>query len=161
MNVIIFGFKGCGKTHFGKLLAKKLAWSQIDTDDLIIQLHGNKNCTARDVYKEIGPAKFRALETQAILSLNDVHNSVISLGGGAILDPQNVIILQEIGTMIYLETSLETIRKRGINHVDGPIDQLFYQRLPIYRAINAHKINTDQLNEQEVIATLENLAHGF
>ncbi len=35
MNIVLTGFMGTGKTVIGKLLAEKLSWEYIDTDELI------------------------------------------------------------------------------------------------------------------------------
>lgn len=167
MNAILFGFKGCGKTYLGKLLAKKLNRQFIDTDDVIVRLHAEKSgqyLTPRAIYQSLGSVSFRSLEKQALYSLEGVHNAVIALGGGAVLNPENVETLQKIGTLIYLEASLETINSRNITHVEGPIDKLYYERLPIYRSISAPCIHVDIIDEStvlKVISNLEKITDGF
>lgn len=157
MNAILFGFKCCGKTHFGKLLAAKLRVPFADTDQIMVQLYAQRTgraLTPRTLYQKLGESEFRLLETDAILSLKDMQNGVIAVGGGAILLPQNRQQLQNIGTLIYLETSLETIKKRVSDHLVGPIETLYQERLPFYRAIPASCIHTDLLDEAGVVAAL-------
>lgn len=157
MNTILFGFKGSGKTHFGKLLAERLKRPFIDTDDLIVQLHGQENLTVRDVYKAVGEQNFRLLETEALRSLAKQEPSVIALGGGTILNPVNKELLKEMGSLIYLEASLSSLRKREVNPIVGPLEVLYKERLPLYRAIPAFYINTDLFNEEELIDLLSSI----
>ena len=37
MNIALVGMMGCGKTTIGKLIAKELGFSFIDTDELIVE----------------------------------------------------------------------------------------------------------------------------
>src|SRR5690348_12190587 len=97
MNLLLFGFKASGKTHFGKLLAHEMHRPFIDTDDLIVALYKkktDKQRNIRQIYQELGEMPFRALEKEALQHLKDVTRSIIALGGGAVLDPKNVEFLQ-------------------------------------------------------------------
>lgn len=154
MNLILFGFKGSGKTHFGKLLAHQSGRPFIDTDDLIVEIFGQKDLTIRQVYHLVGEIEYRVLESEAIRRLRGYQKSVIALGAGAILNPVNREQLEKLGTLIYLETSLETLIKRKIDSVVGPIESLYHQRLPLYRAIPAIKINTDSFDETTILEKL-------
>lgn len=170
MNFILFGFKGCGKTHFGKLLAQALRRPFIDTDELVSELHARdtgKRLRAHDIYKKIGEAGFRALEREAILSLENVQDSIIALGGGAVLDPENVEFLQKIGALIYLEAQAETLKTRVMREEipafceeKDPIAsflQMIHERKPLYESIPARRIHTDLLDEAGVLAALRSI----
>lgn len=156
MNLILFGFKGSGKTHFGKLLARKMERPFIDTDEGI-----------KDLYTQVGPQQFRALERAAIVKLQHVENSIIALGGGAVLDPQNVELLQTIGALVYLKTGPETLKKRifqgKLPAFFDPKDpeksfwKMIQEREPIYRSIPARCVDTDALDEAGVIAALTSI----
>lgn len=143
MNIILFGFKGSGKTHYGRLLAKLSDRPFIDTDDLIQAHYPDR--TVRQIHETLGETAFRALETKAIATLAGVQRSVIAVGGGAVLDPRNVALLQQLGTMIYLDVRLETLRKRGVSLSVGPLEKIYRARKPIYEAIPAHRIHIDGL----------------
>lgn len=164
MNLILFGFKGSGKTHFGKLLALEMNRPFIDTDDLIVKLHG-KSC--RQLYQELGEEKFRQIETTAITSLHHIENSIIALGGGAVLKKENVEFLQTIGALIYLKASLQKIRPRILKGEipvifkgEDPEDALhamFHEREPVYLSIPAQAIDTDLLDEPAILDILRKL----
>jgi shikimate kinase len=155
VNIILFGFKGSGKTHLGKLLAKRLNRTFIDTDDLLIDRF-LKNCSIRELYQTVGEEKFRSYETSVIKSLSRIRNSVISLGGGAVLSSENVDLLLKMGKLIYLKASFETIQKRMQEmpaFVKGPLETIYRTRIPIYESIPAHKVNVDSAIPARKIGT--------
>jgi len=162
-NFILFGFKGCGKTHYGRLLAARLNYDFIDTDHVIESNHGNLSC--REISEKIGEAEFRIIETKVIKSLHVKKNAIISVGGGTVLDPDNVRILKNIGTLIYLEENKETLRQRMFNAIhlpsfidkDDPIgsfEKTYQERKQIYENIDAIKLNISGKTEQEVLTIL-------
>jgi len=167
MNLILFGFKAAGKTHFGKLLAIKMHRPFIDTDDIILELYhketGHKR-TMREIYAELGKEGFRALETKALHLLKYVKGTIIALGGGAVLDPKNVELLQTVGTLVFLKASPEKLKERMFKteippfldpkDPEGSFYRMIQEREPIYRSVPAHTINTDTLDEAGVLAAL-------
>lgn len=174
MNLILFGFKGCGKTHFGKLLASHLQRPFIDTDDLVLTLYEKEKgerLSQSQLYLELGPMLFRALEKQAIFSLSSIQNSIIALGGGAILDPDTATFLQKLGALIYLKASPKTLRTRMKQAIDlGKMPAIFdapeweasfwkliQERTPLYEAIPSRFIDTDLLDEAGVLAALQSI----
>jgi len=157
MNSILFGFKGCGKTYLGKLLAQRLGRSFIDTDDVMLTLYGQEfpgKISIKELYQRIGEQEFRNLEIRAISQLIGVKNSIIALGGGTILQPRNLDLLQTMGTLIYLQVSLSTLKKRGTQLLVGPLDKLYEERIPWYESIASHRVNVDSLDEKEILASL-------
>lgn len=172
MNIILFGFKGCGKTHFGERLAAQLHKPFIDTDHLIIELYAQRtgdHRSIREIHQTLGDLSFRSLESDAIHLLENISDSVIALGGGVALNPDHIDFLQTIGQLIYLEASFDTIQKRvfsqGIpSFVDpkNPIESLrtiYHDRKPIYESIPARRINTDQLDEAGVLAAIISIVY--
>lgn len=81
----------------------------------------------------------------------------LSLGGGAVLDPKNVEILQTMGQLIYLEASYDLLKKRGSSPALGPFHLLYQKRKPIYESISAQRIQVD-LGEEAVLQTLTQIA---
>jgi len=170
LNLILFGFKGCGKTHFGKLIAQKMHRQFIDTDDVLVQLFAKKTgqrLAPREIHAQIGEASFRALEKEAIRSLRELKEAVIALGGGAVLDPENVELLQKIGCLVYLCASPETLKKRifkeklpsFLDEKDptGSFLEMVQERKPIYESIPAARIDVDVLDEACVLAALRSI----
>ena len=157
MNLILFGFKGCGKTHFGKLLAKKLGRPFFDTDDAIVKLKNGSSI--REVHHLIGEEAFRAIETTVIESIAHLKGFVISVGGGAVLSVLNQKLLQKLGQLVYLEVCFETIKNRSFSWPYDQLKKLYTDRLPIYEAISAYKVQVDGLSQSEVLAELEAITY--
>lgn len=109
-NIILVGFKACGKTTVGSSLAKLLSFDFIDTDKLIMSFFEGK--TIKEIYKELGDPHFRKLENEVISSLASCEKCVIATGGGVVLQNENLSQIKEIGKVYYLKVSLNTVLKR-------------------------------------------------
>lgn len=152
MSIILFGFKGCGKTYYGKRLSLLLNLPFIDTDDLIIRLYGEL-LSVREIHATLGEEAFRSLETKAIHQLQGSLNAVIALGGGAVLDPTNIDHLQKIGHLVYLKASFQTIKQRILNsEIPSFVDpkrpfeslkEIYEKRILVYEKIPAQWIDVD------------------
>lgn len=170
MNLILFGFKGSGKTHFGKLLSIKMHRPFIDSDDLLLALYNQKTGKKqklKEIYRALGDAGFREFEREAIQSLAHVEEAIIAVGGGTVIDPQNIEILQKIGAMVYLKIGDETLRKRIFkdelpaffdqNDPEGSFLEMVHEREPIYRSIQARMVDVEALDEAGVLAALSSI----
>ena len=167
MNIILFGFKGCGKTTIGKLLADKLTMQFIDIDRVIENIHYNKHHTklsARDIYRQLGEKGFRLLEKESISSLADIDNTVIATGGGSILDVENILILKKLGALIYLQAAKHIIKQRIMsetlpafldsNNPEYSFEKMYKNRKNIYENIAAIVINTKSIDNKEIITKI-------
>jgi shikimate kinase len=161
MNLILFGFKGCGKTYFGKKLSILLKRPFIDTDDLILKAYHEKTQQTTSIaalYRTLGEKEFRLLEKKEIDSLSFLQNSIIALGGGSILDLENEEKLKKIGKLVYLEASYETIETRKLSSALGPLKPLYELRKPLYERISAERLCLDLLSEEEILMHLSSFA---
>jgi shikimate kinase len=168
MNIVLFGIKGCGKTTFGKKIATKLKRAFIDTDSLIedlYHLHRGQKISCRQIFEEIGPKGFRSLEYEVIQSLQDVQNSVIAVGGGALTLLENVEALEKNSCMIYLIFEKDRLRKRVLSLGDPPIfldpndpetsfDRMYEQRDELYRKFRANELDITEMKDQDVISSI-------
>ena len=80
--LVLIGPMGAGKTSIGRRVAKTLGVPFFDSDIAIAREHGPID----RIFAERGEAAFRALEREAVLKGLGT-NGVVSLGGGAVLDP--------------------------------------------------------------------------
>ncbi len=119
-NIILIGFMGTGKSSVGKILAQKLQRPFIDVDSWI---EGSEKRKIRDIFEKDGEAHFRVLEKEAIRDLGAKSGSVITTGGGAVLDAENRKILKEAGLVIALSATPETICDRVKNSRHRPLLQ--------------------------------------
>ena len=109
MNIVLIGYRGSGKSTVGKRLANKLWIDFIDTDKLITDAAG---MTIRTIFEKEGEAGFRKREVEAVAQAAARDNVIIAVGGGAILDPQNVAALKKNGKIIWLEAKAEVLHER-------------------------------------------------
>jgi shikimate kinase len=119
-NIAIIGLMGSGKSTIGALLAKKIRLNFVDIDE---EIEKRTNTTISEIFKKKGEPFFRKLETTTIEEFATKSNQIISTGGGAVQNEQNLKILQQNSTLIYLKTSLNVIFERIKNETQRPLLQ--------------------------------------
>lgn len=139
-RIILTGFMGTGKTAVGEMLAKKLKFEFLDTD-LMVEKETGKTIT--DIFEKEGEPAFRGYEKQMVRKALDREGVVVSTGGGAIVDPDNLKLMKERGLIIGLSASAEAILQRISNMDTRPllrsrdqlkkIESLLSHRSPYYR----------------------------
>lgn len=119
MIIFIIGYKSSGKTTIGKKLANRLGYQFIDIDQYIESKEGR---TVPEIYINEGDEKFRAMEWKALKEIVHLDNIVVSTGGGVPCHCDNMNIMREHGTVIYLKLDSDTLVSR-LKHAtaDRPI----------------------------------------
>lgn len=169
-NLILFGFKSCGKTTFGKLLAIRLNRSFFDTDQMLEELHHRwtgEQLSFREIYKRIGEEAFQALESDVIQQLKGIKHSVIALGGGMILNPGAAAFLAKLGQLVYLKVSKETLKRRILgkelppfldpSDPEGAFEKFYNERKIKYEEIPALSVNLEAKTQDQVVLELSAL----
>lgn len=159
-NIVLIGMPGAGKSTLGVVLAKILGMDFVDGDILIQNQVGN---TLQKVIDAQGVDGFLQVEND-VLAAVDVQNTVISTGGSAIYSDEAMRHLTEIGTVVYLDVSLEELRSRlGSLHERGVVmrkgvsmslDEIFEERGPLYRKHAEVTLQTDGLTVREATRKL-------
>jgi shikimate kinase len=112
-GIYITGFMGSGKTTVGRIVAERLGWEFVDLDTHIEE---HEHDTVRNIFEKRGEAEFRRIETEAIRRwLRKIEcgiPTVIALGGGAFVQPENYEILGNNGISVWLDCSLEVMEAR-------------------------------------------------
>lgn len=106
--ILLTGMMGSGKSEVGRALAERLGWSFIDTDAEIEQRRG---LSVAEIFRENGEAGFRELERAEIAALPD-QRVVVALGGGALAQAENRLLLQQRGALVWLDAEPETLAGR-------------------------------------------------
>jgi shikimate dehydrogenase len=150
--IFLCGFMGSGKTTAGRALAGRLGRVFVDTDALVEAEAGTR---IRDLFAARGEAAFRALEKRAIERAALTPGAVVSLGGGALLDPDNVALVRSAGPLVHLAATPATIERRLAAADDrpllgsAPLAELLARRAPGYARADV-RIDTDDLDPAHV-----------
>ncbi len=137
-NIILIGFMACGKSSVGKRLSQALDLEFLDTDELIVQKAGT---SISDIFATQGEAVFRAMETECLKDLQKRSGKafVLSVGGGLPIREENRRLLEQIGTVVYLKVSAETVFMRVRNDKTRPLLQTPNPRGRIMDLMSARK----------------------
>ncbi len=118
LNIVLIGFMGTGKSVIGRRLAVRMNRVFIDTDNEIEELTGK---SVSEIFARYGAVRFRSEEALLVKKLAVKENLVISTGGGMVLNPENVRLLQKKGLLICLKASPEVIYQRVKNKRKRPL----------------------------------------
>ena len=143
-RVFLVGYRGSGKTTVGRLLAERLGWAFIDSDDEVEEAAGKPIAA---VFAEDGEPAFRDLEERVVASLCARERTVVSLGGGAVLREATRRRIAAAGPVVWLTAPAETLAARIAGDASSearrpsltgaaPADEVravLAQREPIYR----------------------------
>ena len=148
-NVYLIGPMGSGKTAVGKRLAAMLDRSFVDSD---AEIERRTGVDVRYIFEKEGEAKFREREREVLADLVTHDGVVVATGGGVVLDPANRERLSSTGTVVYLETDLDTLvrrtrmtKTRPLLMNDNPrdvLERLLTVRRPLYESIADLRIET-------------------
>jgi shikimate kinase/3-dehydroquinate synthase len=164
-NIILTGFSYTGKTEVGRSVAGKLGWGFVDTDDEIVKLAGKP---VADIFAQDGEGRFRDFERDLLGKACRQSETVVSTGGGAVMDAGNRELMMDCGVVICLDAKPSTILRRMVEDVEnapgravrpllsgpdplGRIEELKSSRQPYY-ALADWTVNTDNLTVEEAAA---------
>lgn len=109
MNIFLIGYRCTGKSSVGRALARRLDWSFVDTDRIVVDTAGVS--IARMVAADGWPS-FRARERRVLQSVAAGDRQVVATGGGIVLDDRNIALMRQSGKMVWLTASGPTIAAR-------------------------------------------------
>jgi len=108
-HIFLYGPVGAGKSTVGKILARNLGLPFIDSDEVI---ETNAGLSIFQIMAERGEPAGRDLETAALKEIINEKESVIALGGGALLRDENRSLVETNGTIIFLSAELDLLLGR-------------------------------------------------
>ena len=152
---VLVGPPGAGKTTVGRLLAERLGVAFRDTDADVVRVAGK---SVAEVFIDDGEDTFRTLEREAVASALADHTGVLSLGGGAVLDPGTRAQLRTHRTVL-LQVDLSNASGRvGMNR-DRPVlalnpraqlKRLLDERMPLYLEVATLTVDTNRRTARQV-----------
>ncbi|MEC7565058.1 MAG: shikimate kinase [Planctomycetota bacterium] len=165
MNVFLTGYRATGKTSVARSIAEQLDMPWFDSDRLIEEA---AEMSIADLFALESEEGFRDRETAVIRQLAEGENQIVSLGGGAIVRPENRKILQGRGMIVWLQASADKIYERLTQDpqtecqrpdltAQGGIDEiriLLQRRQPWYESVADFFVNTDDLSPPQVAARI-------
>lgn len=148
---------GVGKTTVGRLLAQKLGWAQVDSDEEVVKVAGKP---FPELWEEGGEPGFRRLEAEVVARLAaGPGEAVVALGGGAVLDPQSREKIKAAGLVVWLRADPTTLSERVGDGRGRPLlksgpaqalKHLSETRAPVYESLADLVFDVDRMNPREV-----------
>ncbi len=172
-NLYLVGFSGSGKSTVGRLAARALGWTFIDTDEVIVS---NAGAAIESIFAGSGEEGFRDAEHAALTQVAGGERQVVSTGGGIVTAERNRRLMSDSGIVVCLEARPETIGRRVSSQDEGPVrpmidsghrghavSALKAERQPLY-ALSDWTVHTDSLTPQavadEVVRAFRMLSSG-
>jgi len=136
-NILLIGMPGCGKSSIGKALSKSTDFKYIDMDSYIENKTG---CTVSELFEK-GEEYFRDIETSVSKELSKKEGMLIAAGGGIVLREENMSLLKNSCTVIFINRSVKNLLKLknlGKNRPllkdnENHIYKLYNERIGLYK----------------------------
>ncbi len=150
---------GTGKTTVGRTVAHRIGFKCVDSDHEIERAAGKP---VSRIFAEEGEPHFRTLERAFIMEGHASEKLVVACGGGLVVQPGMLGLLQARGVVVCLHASIETILSRTGRHgatrplldvedPDASARALYAEREPVYRSAGT-VILTDSRPLSEIAA---------
>ncbi|UTW46525.1 shikimate kinase [bacterium SCSIO 12696] len=157
-GVILIGMPGAGKSTLGVQLAKELGFDFVDTD-VSIQVHTGQ--TLQDIIDSSDYLNLRRIE-EAVLLKTDCHDMVVATGGSAVYSDPGMNHLKQQGTVVFLDTPLEELRRRIHNYdsrgiarrPDQTLEDVFAERQALYEKYADITVLCDGLDQHQALESI-------
>lgn len=154
-NIILIGMPAVGKSTVGVVVAKRLGYEFIDTD-LLIQKQERR--LLKEIIAQEGIDGFLAIENQVNRDL-EVEHAVVAPGGSVIYCEEAMEHFRNIGTVVYLQVSFDTInhrignaKNRGVVLREGQtLQDLYDERVELFERYADYIVSEDGCDLEETI----------
>lgn len=154
-RVVFVGVPGAGKSTIAAEVARRLGAAHIDTDDLVAT---SAAMSVSDIFVTEGEAAFRARERAAVTAALQAEAAVVSLGGGAVIDPatrddlrhQQVAWLQVSLSDAATRAGLNQARPLLLGNVRATLARLLDERTPWYAEVATRSFDTSAASAEEI-----------
>ncbi len=159
---------GAGKSSVGRCLQRRTGLACLDIDERVAAEFG---MLIPQIFEEHGEEKFRNAETELLRKLSPDRPAIIVTGGGIVLRKENVDLLKQLGTVVWLGADEATLFERASRRNDRPLLQrenpravfskLFRERESLYAAAADLRVDTSTKTHDEVAETILNKVEEF
>lgn len=156
-KVLLVGMMGAGKSSTGRLVAQRLGWPYVDSDQ---QIQTKTGQTVAQIFEERGEPAFRAEEAEALAAaMALIGPLVVAVAGGAVLSADNRRLLRQGGLVVWLRAELDTLADRVAGGTHRPLlagdrlarlSTLYAERRALYQELADVVIDVDDLSAPEV-----------
>lgn len=168
MNIILIGYRGCGKTTVGRPLAEQLSKRFVDVDDEICRRFGGR--TIAQIWEDEGERAYREVECEVTADLCGRDDQVIGLGGGTLGEPPARRSVEAADARrIYLKCEPVALLARinadtrsaatrpNLTQLGGGIEEIqsmLVRREPVYEAVADVVLDVTQMSPHRVVEEL-------
>ena len=161
-SIALIGFMATGKSTVGKALKDRLGkdYKFVETDEIIIEIAGK---SIPKIFAEDGEAQFRDYEVEACKRAARLSKSIISCGGGVVLNKLNIetlkkscyiVLLTAAPDVIYSRAMVEGKESRPIINKKDPfkeIEKVLRYREPYYNSSAEIIIDTTEKSIERIV----------
>ncbi|MET0932396.1 MAG: shikimate kinase [Mycetocola sp.] len=161
LPLVLIGPMGAGKTKIGRRVARSLDAPFIDTDKRIVAEHG----AITAIFADRGEPAFRELERAAVVAAL-AEPAVVSLGGGAVLDPDTQTDLADCTVVLLTITGeavaarIKTDKRPLLKDGTGEWQRIYDERRPIYERLATISFDTSNEPIEHIAERIADWARG-
>jgi shikimate kinase len=111
-KIFLTGYMGSGKSTAGKMLSSQLGYEFIDLDKFIESEYKMK---IPEIFSTKGEKEFRSMEHNLLKKVIEKDNVVVACGGGTPCYYNNMELMNNNGTTVYLKMSADALVNRLMN----------------------------------------------
>lgn len=151
-NLYLTGLPGSGKTEVGRLAAKLLGYTFIESLEDILATEFPSACALWDAEGEEG---FRFRERVALLRLAHMDSVVVAVSDGALIWENNRVTMNKTGLVVALQRDPSLIRLANDDQPtlrEESLEELWEDRRELYAACS--RILVNEGTPEEAAATL-------
>ena len=168
-HIVLVGLPGAGKSTVGALAAERLGARFLDFDR---EIERSTGLSVASIFRELGEAEFRRLETALTASVAEAPAMIMAPGGGWIVEASNRALLRHRARIVHLAVSVpEALRRLGAavslrpllsggSDPRSSLERLWEQRRSYYEAADA-TLETELLGLDGVVTSVTELAQRW